>query len=188
MATKKKSSGRLSSLLSGFQPNSPLPPSPSPSRLSPNVQPVSSRSSHSREPSEQLLPPAAYPPAGMIQRKPLPHASTDNLTVPQPPAPMRPGHKSQTTTPASSRPASAASSMAGSRPTTPIPQVVAPLQLSPESAKGKPKRKGLLHKDKGAGKHAKPSAWILGSQTPYDMAALVNAQRVRLVRRGDANF
>lgn len=181
MATKKKSTGRLSSLFtSGFQPNGNpgLPPSPSPHRLSPNVQP-SSRT-HSREPSEQLLPPAAYPHnTSPILRKPLPHASTDNLTVP--PAPVRPGHRSQTATPASSRPASAASSMAGSRPTTPIPHIVtaSPVQLSPESAKDKPKKKGLLHKHKGS-KETKAPAWILGSQTPYDMGALVNAQRVGL--------
>jgi hypothetical protein len=198
MATKKKSSSRLSSLFSlggdssastGHQYQQP----PAPNRLSPNVaaQNKLAKTQQPREPPATVVPPITVPapaPASVpaptprspiVPRKPVHHANTEQLTV-EPPVPVRPGHRSQTASPATSRPVSMVENR--SRPTTPIPQVIIPSpQLTPEPAAGKVKRKSWLRKDKDSSKHAaKPPAWVLGhpQQLAYDITALANAQRV----------
>lgn len=192
MLSKTKSSGRLSALFTSFDPdhaNSKSQPTSAAGRLSPNTaaaspsNPPLERGTHSREPSAgTLLPPPAYPhaPSASISRKPILQTNTDSL------APSKPAHlRSRSASPAVSRRRPTAESVGSdsrSRPTTPGSQYLAPSpQPSPDGGKGKVKRKHWLHKSKDGDKHtARPSAWILGDthQKAYDVAGLVNAQRV----------
>ncbi|KAF2104322.1 hypothetical protein NA57DRAFT_29944 [Rhizodiscina lignyota] len=203
---KKKSSGRLSSLFSlgekdhknGAGP--PVPPKSTGNHLSPNALPVQSnklsKSSHERAPSEHLLPAPAYPPPAPAAtlRKPVPHASTDNLSLAPPPitTTLLPRHAS-TGTPVSSRPGSAI----GSRPTTPLTPGGSPTSsLAPNTplSANKVKRRSWLT----GGGHSRtsskaeghsPKAWILGHQPqePYELTPLLSAQPVSELWNDDGN-
>lgn len=203
--SKDRKASRLSSLFSSSQTNLHAPQSRSTTapnnstNLLPNTQPQQanklskSGTSHERVPSGQMVSPAPLlPPAQIPQtstlRKPVPRPNTDNLLSPLQMPPAIGANGRIATSPVSSRP----SSMAGSRPTTPLSQHSAgsAAPLTPTSAKKVTKKRSswLL----GGGGNAQqahptnkkgangPKAWILGQQgSIYDLNILLDAHKVR---------